>query len=135
MLYSPKINNMESKIDLIEDIFENIDLDHDSIDSVKIRKFDVLFGFYPSYKIYINFLGYPSPYFGEYLYNLIKLTESYCGVKFMSIYFPNIGHFINLDGSSWSERSDIREITHIKSNEPRYKNTFSIQNMTITFIE
>lgn len=36
------MNNMESKIDLIEDIFENIDLDHDSIDSVKIRKFDVL---------------------------------------------------------------------------------------------
>jgi len=117
---------MESKIDLIEDIFENIDLDHDSIDSVKIRKFDVLFGLYPSYKIHINFLGYPNPYFGEYLYNLIKLTESYCGVKFMSIYFPNIGHFIDLD--------DIREITHIKSSEPRYKNTFSIQNMTITFI-
>lgn len=136
-----------SKIDLLEDVFGNIDLDHDSIDRIRIRSLRTLFipdrgappgrvlDIYQAYNIQIDFLEYPNSSFGEYLYETIKLSESYCGLKFISVYFPNIGHYINLDGSSWPERSSVREMIHIKSGEPRYKNKYSIQNMTIKFIE
>lgn len=133
------IKIVRSKLDLLDDVFQNIDLENEYIDYYQIiwagrrliPKRDSTSDFY---YVYVYFLSYPDQSFGEYLSNLIKFTESYCGLDFWSIYFPNMGHHINFD-YGWSKKEiKIRDLIHHENGDSRYKNTFSLQGMQLKFI-
>lgn len=129
MRYLKYFESEDSKLELLKDVFSDLDLDFDIYFKVKEwtsfslkTKSDLKF-----YGVVLNFDSYPKIGFGEALKNKIKLAEKYCDLEFYSMKISCVHSGTSFLG--------IDQIEFYSKNGNEYWDLSSIQGTLIKFID